>query len=431
MAKLDEFVAFIHRLKAVSATITHEQRIGLLQQATQEFDIPVNEAVQILSQAGLIVGVTDDYFDILDTSIAELRNLTEDEIATHVNAIHKKLYAASLAAGGLPRPDGRSQEQWRTLLNQARDTLIDSRKRHEHIASLQGNSDRLNIADNNSAAFDFSQVAKTGLQELGNQITPDDVPENMAFIPPGEFQMGSEDSEANEDERPVHNVFLDAFLMDKYPITNAQFQAFIVANPDWRTPDLYGKHISLDFHDGNYLKDWNEGTFPYGKDDHPVIQVSWYAAMAYAEWVGKRLPTEAEWEKAARGGVEAQKYPWGNSLENLDTKYLSNPEDTTPVGNSPINGYGLYDMSGNVWEWCLDTYDADFYLGPEPRNPFSETNNIVWVTQNFRKVRSHRVLRGGPWDIDSQGVRVSHRFSANPKDALPTFGFRCVMDVTT
>ena len=428
MSKRDEFVAFISSLKAVSRTITDEQRKGLLRQATLEYEVHVDDAVEILQAAGLVVGQNDNYFEILDISSAELNNLSEDAITTQVNASHKKLYTTSLAAGGLPRSDGRSQEQWRNILNEARDTLIDPEKRREYIATLQ-QTDEHRLDTHSLPTKQISDVTDVQRQEISHDNLPDGivVPEGMVFIPDGEFQMGSDDEEAFDDEHPVHDVFLDAYMIDIYPVTNSEFRDFIYANPRWGKIDSYGKHIPIELQDGNYLRDWEYETFPNGKADHPVTQVSWYAAMAYAQWVGKRLPTEAEWEKAARGGVDGKKYPWGDSISDINI----NTDDTTPIGNTPANGYGLYDMSGNVWEWCLDTYDSDFYFVSPPNNPFSGTNNVPWVVNNFTEVREPRVLRGGPWGIDSQGVRVSHRFSGNPTDTFPTFGFRCVMDVKT
>ena len=427
MSNRDEFVAFINSLKAVSRTITDEQRKGLIRQATLEYEVHIDDAVEILHAAGLVVGQNDNYFEILDISIAELSNLSEDAISILINTTHKKLYALSLAAGGLPRSDGRSQEQWRNILNEARDTLIDPVKRREHIAFLQNHTDEHEVEEGQSnPTTRISEDVDSLQQELSYETIPnDDVTDKMVIIPAGEFLMGSDDNDSQEDEHPVHDVFLDAYMIDIYPVTNFEFREFIYANPRWRKSDTLGKHISIEFEDGNYLRDWKYETFPNGKADHPVTQVSWYAAMAYAQWIGKRLPTEAEWEKAARGGVDGKKYPWGDSIDGIN--FLT--DDTTSIGNTPVNGFGIYDISGNVWEWCLDAYDSEYYFVSPPNNPFSDTNNLSWVVENFMKVKEPRVLRGGPWGIDAQGARVSHRFSGNPTDTFPTFGFRCVMDV--
>ena len=432
MSKREEFITVINTLKALSSTITGEQRKGLLQQAVQHYGLSVDNANEILKESGLIVGEKVNYFEMLGFSLEELQNQSEKTIATQVDAAHKKLYSESLRAGGLPRPDGRTQEQWRTLLNQAQDTLTDPHKRREYVAMLQNDLVEMQFEEV-SPIIELSEVDEIAHQELSQQIVPPDVdaPDGMVLIPAGEFQMGSNDEEANEDERPVHAVFVDAFLMDKYPVTNSEFKEFIDANPKWRKPELFSGHIPIAYHDGAYLKDWDYEDYPESKEDHPVTQVSWYAAMAYSQWVGKRLPTEAEWEKAARGRLERKKYPWGDPIDLDASGYAHELDDTTPVGLSPVNGYGLYDISGNVWEWCLDAYDADFYASSSHTNPFSGVNSVEWMVKNFRSVKVSRVLRGGPWGADSQGVRVSHRFRGNPADTFPTFGFRCVKAVTS
>ena len=615
MSKRDEFIAIVNAFKAASPAITDAQRKGLLRQARQQYGLSFEEARQILKESGLVVGDVVNYFEVLGLSIDELQNETESVIATRVDAAHKELYGASLSAGGLPRPDGKTQEQWRTVLNQARDILKDPQQRREHIATLQldgegpdtpsrettlpifkftngdeatniselaalmekhpqeaaialyrgyleqslGGAGEMHLAeaartvasvyaktpefglwamvqilrgkvkfarggeagtpqqlarliDQNweeaktllhmgflplwleytkqsqlaNAAVDIinrsgnetdlglerlvqsldpqigqpvpkvshtsinfgkvdrkaqktvrveiqnagrgylhgtvelarampglrlsstsirgnavltvtldasrlavnqthntALVIKTNRSELRVPIScvPVDVaatstsssqdpatpppqakstagwvsaavifgvllfityrpPVNersvqrnldrsvggvqtsrptiprayvsavMVLIPGGEFQMGSSYSEADDDEKPVHTVYVDAFYMDKYEVTNAQFKAFVNANPQWRKD-----RIPRAYHSGAYLSRWTGNRYPNGKSNHPVVYVSWYSAMAYAQWAGKRLPTEAEWEKAARGGLVGQKYPWGNSID--------------------------------------------------------------------------------------------------------------------
>ena len=250
-------------------------------------------------------------------------------------------------------------------------------------------------------------------------------PEGMALIPAGTFQMGSEDPEAWE---PVHTVHLDAFFMDTHEVTNAQYKRFVDANPQWQ------KHnIDARFHKGDYLAHWTGTDYPAGKADHPVIWVSWYAAMAYAEWAGKRLPTEAEWEYAARGGLAGQKYPWGDTITPADANYGPNVGETTPVGQYPPNGYGLYDMAGNVWEWCLDAEDADFYAASDnSRNPIAGGMTVQELRDHFTTIPTHtsRRLRGGGWGYLARYLRVASRSRNTPAFTYGRNGFRCARAVT-
>ena len=225
-------------------------------------------------------------------------------------------------------------------------------------------------------------------------------PEGMVSIPAGEFQMGSNDPEAENDEQPVHTVYVDAFFMDEHETTNLEYKKFVLANPRWSKD-----RIDKGFHNGNYLKHWNGNDYPSGYANHPVAYVSWYAVMAYAGWVGKRLPTEAEWEYAARGGLAGQKYPWkGDVIDLGKANYGNNVGETTPVGKYPPNGYGLYDMAGNVWEWCLDEYNKDFYFTSPRKNPLSGANSVDWIISNFTSVKERRVLRGGSWKYSGEPV---------------------------
>ena len=248
---------------------------------------------------------------------------------------------------------------------------------------------------------------------------------DMVLIPAGEFQMGSNDGLS--DEQPVHTVYVDAFYMDKYEVTNAQYKKFVDANPQWQKA-----HIPAKYHTGYYLYDWNGNDYPLGKGDHPVTHVSWYAAMAYAQWAGKRLPTEAEWEKAARGSLVDKRFPWGDMIDATKANFnvaLNVGSNTKPVGSYPANGYGLYDMSGNVWEWCLDGYDADFYARSPLRNPVSggDISNII---SHFTNLKSFRVVRGGSWGFHVLDVRVASRNCDTPSNAYYNFGFRCARAVT-
>ena len=250
--------------------------------------------------------------------------------------------------------------------------------------------------------------------------------EGMVPIPAGEFQMGGTDPEALNHEQPVHTVYLDAFFMDEHEVTNLEYQTFVLANPQWQREQIDSK-----LHDGDYLKLWRGrrgNDYPKGKAEHPVVYVSWYAAMAYADWVGKRLPTEAEWEYAARGGLTGKRFPWGDVLEfdKADKANIGLVGDTTAVGKYPPNGYGLYDMTGNVYEWCLDEYNKDFYSMSPRENPLSGANSVDWIINNFTSVTTHRVLRGGSWKWSgSLGLRVAHRRWNRPLFTTDYFGFRC------
>ena len=170
-------------------------------------------------------------------------------------------------------------------------------------------------------------------------------------------------------------------------------------------------------------------TIPVGKANHPVVSVSWYAAVAYSKWAGKRLPTEAEWEYAARGKLVGKKYPWGNVIDSGKTNYTwSHINDTTAVGRYPPNGYGLYDMAGNAWEWCLDEYNRDFYFSSPRRNPLSGANSPDWIINNFTScLKQLASRRGGGWEATANSVRVTHRASNFPMTAgHHSLGFRCV-----
>ena len=258
-------------------------------------------------------------------------------------------------------------------------------------------------------------------------VTPPSSTEGMVLIPAGEFRMGS--NSGDPDEKPVHSVYVDAFYMDKYEVTNAQYAAFLNAK---------GKHTEggntwLDIGDGHERIEYVAGVYRAkgGYENHPVVEVSWYGAVAYAAWAGKRLPTEAEWEKAARGNLVGLTYPWGNSIDSSKANYNNRIKDTTAVGKYTANGYGLYDMAGNVWEWCLDEYNSGFYAISPSQNPLSGANSIRWILDNYTGINSSRVLRGGLWSGSARSVRVASRTTASPSGTDSAFGFRCARDTVT
>ncbi len=254
-------------------------------------------------------------------------------------------------------------------------------------------------------------------------------PEGMVLIPAGEFEMGSNDADSYWDKPHIHTVYVDAFYMDTHEVTNADFQRFVLANPQWQK-----SRIPDNLHGGNYLRHWDDfNNYPAGKANHPVVWVSWYGAVAYAKWAGKRLPTEAEWEKAARGGKSGLKYPWGNTISHTHANYGNNVGGTTAVGAYPANGYGLYDMAGNVYEWCLDAYDGNFYVRSPARNPVSDVNtlsNIFLILNNYTQIKMSRVFRGGNCYDTAQDVRVAHRNAYSPPASNSGLGFRCARSVS-
>jgi formylglycine-generating enzyme required for sulfatase activity len=223
----------------------------------------------------------------------------------------------------------------------------------------------------------------------------------MILIPPGEFVMGS--NKGRDNEKPPHKVYLDGFYISRYPVTNAEYKKYVDAT----------KHPPPEH--------WSNGQIPAGEENHPVTNVTWYDANAYAEWAGARLPTEAEWEKVASWD-DAKKvkrvYPWGDTFDaNKCNSSESKIGDTTPVGKYSPHGdspYGIADMAGNVWEWCADWYDENYYRNAPARDPKNETAG------------SFRVLRGGAFNLVSNLVRAASRVRLNAYDWYDLIGFRLV-----
>ncbi|MCD6552686.1 MAG: formylglycine-generating enzyme family protein [Chloroflexi bacterium] len=219
---------------------------------------------------------------------------------------------------------------------------------------------------------------------------------DMVLIPAGPFIMGSDSDDP--DEAPQHEVDLPAFEIDLFEVTNAQFAAFVEAT-GYQTDAEKGGEAG-----------WR-GFYTEGKDNHPVVKVSWNDAVAYCKWVGKRLPTEAEWEKAARG-TDGRIYPWGNEWDPARlNSYQSGYRGTTPVGSfaDGVSPYGVFDMAGNVWEWTADWYLP--YPGSNYQDPYFGKEN--------------KVTRGGGWFEEPPQVRTSNRNCTSPIAANDDLGFRC------
>ncbi|MBW8035561.1 MAG: formylglycine-generating enzyme family protein [Planctomycetes bacterium] len=230
---------------------------------------------------------------------------------------------------------------------------------------------------------------------------------DMVLIDGGSFQMGNENGSL--DEKPIHQVSVNSFMMDIYEVTYQQYREFIEDNPQWRKGN-----VEIDLADLSYLHDWENLSYPQEKDNHPIVYISWHAAKTYAEWAGKTLPTEAQWEYASRGGYRNMDYPWGNEFKSSLTQWRGSKETgTTQVGRYTINGFGLHDMLGNAGEWTGDGYEL--YQAKEVTDPSSPLN------------RHLKVLRGGSWKSKQADLRVSARRAYRPNMCLPDAGFRCVL----
>lgn len=300
----------------------------------------------------------------------------------------------------------------------------------------------------------------------------DTVPAKMVWIPGGTFTMGSTDP-AFTDATPVHQVTLDGFYMDEHEVTNAEYAAFVkatgyktVAEQPVNPEDFPGvpleslvpgsgvftppsQPVSLDdpLQWWRYVPgaSWKNPHGPQssisGKPNDPVVQISYTDALAYAKWAGKRIPTEAEWEYAAQGGKGQQTYYWGSELKP-GGKWMANiyqgnfPDgntgedgyiDVAPVKTFPANGYGLYDMDGNVWEWCSDFYRPDYYQHSPAKNPQGPKDSYDPDEPNIVK----RVQRGGSFLCSDQyciRYRPGSRGKGEVNSASNNLGFRCVKD---
>ncbi len=233
-------------------------------------------------------------------------------------------------------------------------------------------------------------------------------PVNMALISAGCFDMGDAFSEGDSDELPVHNVCITSdFYMDVHEVTNSEYAA-CVSGGGCTAPDDSSSSTR-----GSY-----SGNAAY--DDFPVIYVDWNQATAYCAWAGKRLPTEAEGEYAARGGLSGKRYPWGDSISGTDANYWDSGDpwdnDTSEVEYYSANGYGLYDMAGNVLEWTNDWYLSNYYGSSPTNNPPGPASG------------TYRVLRGGYWNLITNYLRVANRGDYNPTIQYYYVGFRCAGD---
>lgn len=352
------------------------------------------------------------------------------------------------------------------------------------LAAILGASAAIGAYVAGTSAAPQTHVVKLGDGKNG--------PTGMAWIPGTEFLMGNDHQMSQPNERPAHKVRLSGFWMDVHDVTNAEFRRFVDATgyvttaeqkPRWEDlrpqlppgtprPDdsalvagamvFVGTETEVSLRDysrwwrfvpgANWRHPQGPGSNIDGKDEHPVVQVSYEDAQAYAKWAGKRLPTEAEWEFAARGGFEQATYSWGNDLQpqgqamaNIWDTRQQQPfpvvkdekvqVGTTPVGSYAANGYGLYDMAGNVWQWTADWYRADAFkmqaqYRQPPKDPAGPADSFDPSDGNVPVTAPKRVTRGGSFlcsDTYCISYRASARRGTDPLNPMSHLGFRTVM----
>jgi formylglycine-generating enzyme len=342
------------------------------------------------------------------------------------------------------------------------------------LASCNSNTDSQGVSSG-------SEKGSKGIQYKSSS----NVNNQMVFIPSGTYMMGGDNEQASPDELPKHKVTVNDFWMDVTEVTNKQFAEFVnetgyittaEQKPDWEElkksvppgtpkPDdsllLAGSMIFLSANEQVNLNDysqwwrWEIGAnwrHPHGKnsdikgkENYPVVHISYLDALAYCKWAGKRLPTEAEWEWAARGKLTGSIYPWGDepiekgkpkaNTWNGEFPYNNNQWDNyfyaAPVKSFQPNGYGLYDMAGNVWEWCSDWYRADYYEMVNKPEGISNPQGPSDSWDPDEPYAQKRSMRGGSFlcnDSYCSGFRVARRMKTTPDSSMEHLGFRCVSD---
>ena len=332
----------------------------------------------------------------------------------------------------------------------------------------------------------YTRLDTSAPPKLNANTPPGNAPEGMVWIPGGDFSMGIDDSiihgddlssDMYKDARDVHKVYVDGFWMDQHEMTNERYAKFVEATgyqtlaerkpdakdfpgvpaselvpfslifkkPAEKIRDVRRAHAEQAWWDICKGASWKAPNGPgsdvKGMEKYPAVHIAYDDAVAYCNWAGKRLPTEAEWEFAARGGLDRAEYCWGKELK-VDGKWMCNawqgdfPNENTkedgfegiaPVGQYPPNGYGLHDMAGNVWEWCSDWYQAEYYLGSPARNPKGPKSSFDASEPQSPK----RIQRGGSFFCADNYCRryiPGARGKGEPSSAANHVGFRCVMD---
>ena len=373
------------------------------------------------ARASLEVGIQKD-----PTNVQTHLNLAEACQGLEAWACAEEHYETALhldaksGATGSMQPRLRKATVWRSLeevtawrvLNDAKGLISSGKVSPEKMRQVEEALDSANeLSLNNDQLALYQQLqmklphqrafavsnkpALGGVSAGGVQAETQDIP--MALIPAGEFTMGSA---VGDDEKPARRVYLNAFYMDKFEVTVGQYARY------------------LEVTDMDEPPDWNIMNQPQHQR-RPVVNVDWEDAVKYCKWAGKRLPTEAEWEKAARG-TDGRIYPWGNEAPtrlhaNYGRKEWDNHQALTPVGSfeEGKSPYGIYDMAGNAWEWVFDWYDHDYYKKGSKKNPSGPAKGDA------------KVVRGGSWLYVPEFLRSAHRFDAQPANRYFGYGFRC------
>jgi len=363
-------------------------------------------------------------------------------------------------------------------------------KQNNHTATGNAKAPVAVVAYPKKALCCESNIPKRFASLEGGKVSTPDLKtsanhKGMVWIKPGIFMMGGDNSQAAPDEYPKHKVIVNGFWMDTTAVTNKQFAAFVKATgyittaerkPDWNElkkqlppgtakPDdslLVAASLvfdpprhAVDLNDYTQWWSWKKGAdwrHPHGigsnikgKENYPVVHVSWFDAVAYSKWAGKRLPTEAEWEWAARGGLNNKLYPWGDEAVDAGKPKANTwqghfPDNNTnkdkfyglaPVASFAPNGYGLYDMAGNVWEWCADYYNNTYYKTVNLPGGVKDPKGPSASFDPEEPYAKKRVIRGGSFLCNESyctGYRVARRMKSTEDSGMEHLGFRCVAE---
>lgn len=356
----------------------------------------------------LLTGLFPEGFFPMPSQLRQ--DLTMDWDSLIRNCLHLKAeHRSSVLVDMLSSIKNAEDSIWQSQESIAKAYQINSRV---HETAMIGAVERPVFDADPGAIFQTDTTVKHYQPERREMKSISPLISEAIVIPAGTYWRGS--VEGSRDEQPCHQVHLDSFAMDIHPVTNEQFVRFLElmgGEKDSCHRDL------IRLRDSRIKRSGGKLSIESGYSKHPVVGVTWYGAMAYAKWVGKRLPTEVEWEIAAAGGAERLLYPTGDDIEKNQANFFSS--DTTAVMSYAPNILGLYDMAGNVYEWCQDWYSYNYYESSmqEPDNPKGPLQG------------NYRVLRGGCWKSLKEDLRCSKRHRNNPGTVNSTYGFRCASDV--